>query len=111
MRDDRSVTKRSLGPPGAARHAFSGVPAVAAPCSHQPRQVSAGGLRLLIADYTVTCYDEGGGGPSGGGVNAGYLPLLVAGVVLTFVWVLGVPLYFGVQLYRHRAIIQVNRSN
>ena len=70
-----------------------------------PRQVSARDLRLLIADYTVTCYDEGGG------VNAEYLPLLVGGVFLTFVWVLGVPLYFGVQLYRHRAIIQVNRSN
>ena len=53
----------------------------------------------------MTCYDEGGG------VNAEYLPLLVGGVFLTFVWVLGVPLYFGVQLYRHRAIIQVNRSN
>ena len=59
----------------------------------------------------MTCYDEGGGGLFGGGVNAEYLPLLVAGVFLTFVWVLGVPLYFGVQLYRHRAIIQVNRSN
>ena len=49
------------------------------------REVSEGGMRLLMADYSVVCYDEGGG------VNRGYLAYLIVAALLCLVWSLGVP--------------------
>ena len=44
------------------------------------RKVSAGGMRVLMADYTVTCVDEGGG------VNATYVVYIVFGTLLCLGW-------------------------
>ena len=53
------------------------------------RKVSAAGTWLLMADYTVTCVDEGGA------INSTYKIYLACAAVLCLAWSVGVPVRGG----------------
>ena len=69
------------------------------------RQVADDGTRLLSADHRIVCY-----GP-GGKMDEFYKQLFIAAAVLSAVWSLGVPLVFGLQLYRHREMIETGNHD
>lgn len=63
------------------------------------RAVTADGIRLLMADSRIQCYD------GAGTLDPVYVNYLISGCILTMVWVVGVPLYFAARLYGNREVI------
>ena len=63
------------------------------------RKLSADGMRVLMSDYRIVCTDHGGG------ITSQYLPYLIIGICLTLVWNIGIPVFFTLQLRRHRVTI------
>ena len=66
------------------------------------RKITDDGLRVLMADYSIMCFDNTGS------LEPGYLPLLASGLTLAVLWSIGIPAFFAHTLFKNRELIKSN---